>query len=237
MNIDINAILAAKLLGGGGGGGSYAQFGPGTELVGRKLEKTINLKSDTSYDSWTASTSAGQIKAASSNADFSIDTPDYDYAWTFATHMYVDVAFMDGATKKNTVARFCGLILNTSYPRFNSEATLASGYSAWTRASLISAYLIRYYSSSGTLTINETPYGPMFVNAVPTITGGTSTTYKLPKICAQCNTTYFTTARKAEVDSEHTDMTVTVDVYKTPIAGNFATSFLNIARTDLTAGL
>ena len=56
----------------GGGGGSYAWFGADTTYVGRTFTKTINLKNDTSFDSWTASTTAGDIKAASTTADFTV---------------------------------------------------------------------------------------------------------------------------------------------------------------------
>jgi len=241
MNIDLNALITAKILldgGGGGGGGSYPWFGPGTEYVGRKLEKTINLKDDTTFDSWTASTTAGQIKAASSSADFSVATDSYDYVWTFVSHYYVDVQYSAGATLQKAAKRLSGTWVNLLYPYFKDETGLANGFNAWDSMKICGRNMLRYYGSAvGVLNITTTAYGPMYINTDPTITPGASTTYKLAKIQACCNNYYFATDRKSEVDSENTNMAVTVDVYKTPVADHYICKMLEIQRTDLTTGL
>ena len=65
-----------------GGGGQYAMFGPNTEYLGRKVTDIVNLKDDTNFDSWTASTSVYTLKAASSTNDMLlyIDGENYVYA-------------------------------------------------------------------------------------------------------------------------------------------------------------
>ena len=60
--------------GGGGGGGDYPWFGPNTVKDYTKT-LTFNLANDTSFDSWTASTTAASILAAPTTNDF---TYSYD---------------------------------------------------------------------------------------------------------------------------------------------------------------
>jgi len=234
MNIDLNAIIVAKILnGGGGGGGSYPWFGPGTELVGRKLEKTINLKNDTTFDSWTASTTTGTIKAKETQDEFAI-SDDYDYAFSFVEHFYADVAFLAGATLKNTVKRFTHVQVTSYYPIFTQESSLDDGYNSSKNTTIYDNKFIRYYGSTeGTLETTGTSYGPMYtaIGGIGYTSGGVY--YRTPAINARCKENYFSTDRKSEVDSANTNMVITVDVYKTPVADFYANKFVELQRADL----
>ena len=239
MQIDINALITAKILGGGGGGGggSYPWFGPGTEFVGRKLEKTINLGNDTSFDTWTASTSSGSIKAKGTENEFTI-SDDYDYAFSFVEHFYVDVAFLAGATLKNTIKRFTYVQVSSYYPIFQNESSLDDGYNSMKSQTTYDNKFIRYYGSTeGTLETTGSPYGPMYStnSGIGFTTGGVY--YRLPAISARCHNSYFGTDRKSEVDSANTNMVITVDVYKTPVADFFANRYAELQRADLKDGL
>jgi len=222
----------------GGGGGDYPWFGPGTTYVGRILNQTINLSTGTSYNSWSASTTAGTIKAASTGNDCS-QVIDRDNTWWLVYRAYVDVAFNAGATLKNTVKRY-GLyyvIQYYSWPSDNGNLTAGTNNTgnqvAW------NLYGIRYYgNTTGTLAYSaSTRYGPMYI-ATPTVgTSGTTVTIKNAAIQARCSSTYFATARKTEVDSANTNMVITVDVYKTPCPNSFHSRMVENLSTDMTSGL
>lgn len=223
---------------GGGSGGSYPWFGPGTTFVERKLNKTINLANDTSFDSWTASTTAGEIKAASSSADFTV-TGDYNNAYWVVTRVYVDYAYKSGVTLKNIPKRYSHYYTTLIFPYPNDNANLVGGTnSSVTYANQTARYGIRYYgSTTGTLIYGVGSYGAYF-NSAPTVTAsGASFSFTLSKLNAKCNTTYFATSRKAYIDSANTNVVVTSDVYKTPVPNSYISWVVENIRTDCTSGL
>lgn len=203
----------------GGGGGSYPQFGPNTEYVGRLLNKTINLSSNTTFDSWTASTTAGTIKAASSANDFTFSCDwNYDY-WIF-TLSQCAVAFKAGATLNATTIKSVTAFLQSlfAYPSTTANFNNGTSYSSNNNASTAGTRAgLRYYNSSGNVAFTASTYGPAYIGSAPTISVSSGTAgYKLPAVNARCQSSYFATARKAEVDSANTNLIITVDVYRTP---------------------
>lgn len=226
----------------GGGGGQYAWFGSETTLVGRKLNKTINLHSDTTFDSWTASTTAEDIRAESSSADYEI-TLDSDHGYTYwiVTHYYIDYKYLSGATLKR-IPRVSSIVYITCiYPYFTNETNLLNGnYDKYSTAShFASRGSLRYYDSAGNLNIYTSVTYGIYVNAYPSITSSTDGvfSFKLPAIKARSNSTYFNTSRKEDIDSQNTNLIVTSDVYKTP---NFNSSLCfasETLRTDLTSDI
>lgn len=225
--------------GSGGGGGDYPWFGQNTTYVGRILNKTVNLKNDTSFDSWTASTTAGTIKAASTTNDFS-QVCDTNNTWWFLARFYVDIALKSSATLKNTVRRFVAYHTHLVYSYPSNNSNLINGTNdTVTYGSLPSRIGLRYYgSTTGSLAFATSLYGPMYVNSAPTYSiSGVTFSGKLPAILARCQSTYFATSRKADVDSANTNMVITVDVYKTPVPNSFMSHNVELVRTDMTSGL
>lgn len=222
------------------GGGSYPWFGQNTTFVERKLNKTINLNDDTSFDSWTASTTAGAIKAASSSDDFSV-TADYTNAYWVFLRSIVDVAYLSSATKKNISRRIAQYYTYLIFPYYSTYAALGSGNAnSVTYGSLTTRSGQVYYgSTTNSLTYGTSgTYGPMYMSAGPTITAsGTTYGFKLAAINARCSSTYFATSRKAGVDSANTNMVITADVYKTPVPNSWISWEVEQMRTELLSGL
>lgn len=219
------------------GGGNYPWFGQNTTYVGRIIDKTFNLKNDTTFDSWTASTTAGTIKAASSTADGS-QAIDYNNMWWFVYRAFVEVAFLPGATLQTTVKRFANYYIYQIYPCPSNNGNLVAGTNNTTNNASTDRYGIRYYgNTANTLAYFQGRYGPMYTSNPSQTASGTTYSWKIPSIQARCSTSYFTTARKTEVDSANTNMVVTMDVYKTPIPNGYASWMVENLRTDMTSGL
>ena len=223
----------------GGGGGDYPWFGANTTYVGRKLTKTINLKNDTTWDSWTASTTAGSIKAGSSSADLTF-TVDYTNGYWFVYKAYIEYVYNAGATLKSIPKRGVTYSLYLTFPYFSNNSNLiANTCNTLTYSTPVSGRggLRHYGTTANTLSFYAgANYGAYI--ASPTFALSTTTaTIKLGAVSARCNNTYFATARKVDIDSANTNLVVTVDVYKTPIPNDCVSYLIESMRTDMTTGL
>ena len=220
MGFDIVSYLMGKS--GGGGGGSYPWFGPGTELVDTKQE-IINLADDTSWASWTPSTTAGTILAAPSayQYEWSVDLEQYDYY--IISSFVTDVALKNTATLQKVPIRIGRINIQEVYGVPNS-------YNTWESAERkkhknLSQYvmLMSYYNLSGVMDVNDgSLYGPEFTSQNPSVspTWPNTIKWKRSDIIAQCNTTYFYTDRAVDIDADNTNMTIDIELYRTPIAGS-----------------
>ena len=237
---DALGVLTQGTASGGGGGGNYPWFGPGTTFVERKLNKTINLKSDTTFDSWTASTSASTIKAASSSKDFSIDG-DYNNAYWVILRAYVDIAYLSGVTLQNIPRRTVQYYSYLIFPHFTStNAWVDDTPNAVTYATQTNRAGMRYYGNTtgSPFFANSVSYGPCYLSASPAISISENTVnIQLAAIKARCHNLYFATSRKASIDSANTNMVITADVYKTPVPNSYVSWLIEQARVDMTSGL
>lgn len=227
---------------GGGGGGAYAQFGPGTEYVGREFTKTINLKNDTSYDSWTASTTAGTIRAASSTTDKTFTFDATTGSMTFVVCSYCQIAYLPGATLQRTVYRWSGYTIYKLYLVPNAIDPLRTG--AYTSPQTVTVYkygFTYYYTIAGSVNAyaNTATYGPIYHASNVSFFSSpqaNNVKFKLPAFSARCENSYFNTSRKAEVDSANTNFVITVDVFKTPRPNNEYEWMIDQFRNDLLNG-
>ena len=191
-----------------GSGGQYAFFGPGTEYVERALNQTINLKNDTTYDSWTASTTeTGTIKDAPSSYEINYAINN-SYTYYFVSKMYVDIAYLAGATLEKAVKRFQSLYITMVYYYPSLENALINNISgSATNLNILTRNNTRYYDKTGSLAYMATNIGPMYGAPVSTTsTDASGFKSKRGPIYARCSTTYFDVARKEEVDSANTNM-------------------------------
>lgn len=211
---------------GGGGGGDYPWFGPNTVKDYTKTI-TINLKDDTSWDSWTASTTAGSILAAPTTADFSYTFNYKDYIATIVSTAITSYTFKSTATKKNIpfANGRVDMLWQFGYPStYDNYMNYAIG--TYSNISQAIKQTIYYYSGTGVKSASASSSNGVYTYSTPSISTTTSgdnitLTYKRSPIYAKCNTTYFAVERKDDIDSENTNLIITVDVYKTPINNNF----------------
>lgn len=232
----------------GGGSGAYAWFGENAEKVGTVITKTINLSTDTSYDSWQASTTATTIKAASSTADYSLSNASGEYDYCFLTRWFVQPAYFTGTTLKSTAYRFCAYYAHAFYgsPDRSTIASMRDGTPIGTSVNsynnsanaMPSCYY--YYSSSGTIAAYSTAYGPAYTNTTPSYSitasnGKLNMSITLPAILARCNSTRFATSMKTAVDSANTNIYITTDLIRCPRGKSFGSAQFEMLRADLNA--
>ena len=228
--------------GSGGGGGAYAWFGANAEKVNTVINKTINLSTDTSYDSWSASTTATTIKAASSTPDYTLSNASGDYDYCFLTKIFCQPVYNAGTTLNATIYRFAAVFAYAFYgfPNRGTIADMQSGSPIGTSVNkyenglgtgggAVYANAIYYYNSSGVLASYATPYGPMYTDVVPSISvtasnGKLSATYTIPAIKARCNSSRFATSMKTQVNSAATNMSITVDLIRCPRGNGFGSA-------------
>ncbi len=172
----------------------------------------------TTFDTWSASTTAGTIQASENGTVTKIDLEHYEYflEWLWC----IDVAQLDGATLKAMPDRSYGAFYQVAHRRpyglanFEIE-NVAYGYV--TALYTGSQYYI-YYNTSGNRTWTTTMYGVYGANTAGTLSSTSSATPNLtpksPAITARCNASYFATGRKAEVDAENTTIKVQGNLYR-----------------------
>lgn len=209
---------------GTGGGGQYDYFGPGTEYMGVLYSQNINLSTDTSFDSWSASTTATTLLAAASNVVTQATDP-VNYSYYVVQKNVIRVAYNSGATLKAIPYIHAAFSVTAIFGRWSSYSKMTSDTldSITTSVAAGAAASNIYYNSTGTLSLqNTTPsssYMPGYMNfSVPSISG---MNFRLSRaaVQARCHSAYFATGRKADIDSANTIINYTAEWYRTPRPG------------------
>lgn len=189
-----------------------------------KLSNTYSTSfklSDTTFPSWTPSTTAKAIKSAVNAFTFSADMENYEYVIRWKCQF--DAAYNDGATKKVQVYREDVVLWQTLCRRPNSLATVNSGsFVGNTCVTTQTVPLMIYYNSSGVQTYTySASYGIYPSATAATFSNATgdnvTVTVKTPAYNARCSTTYFATARAAELDAANSIIKMSCDVWQVPL--------------------
>lgn len=221
---------------GGGGGGSYPWFGPNT-IKDYTKTITINLANDTSWNNWTASTTATSILAAPTTNDFTYSYNRETDVVTIVCRSITNFTLKSTATKKAIPISngrtdwhfFFGY--PSTYDQFKSLTVGAQSSKS------INDPRLYYYTTSGGKISASSNYGVYSYGAPnysQSASGSTVTiSGKRNAIYARCNSSYFATARKADIDADNTNIVITFDVYKTPRDGSFIVHGMNDMLTTM----
>lgn len=207
-------------------GGGTAEFVYGWDWMGAHAEhlktvyaKTTKALSETSFATWTPSTTAKTIQASSTAGTFSANMADYEYLlrWRFE----FDAAYATGTTLKNIPYRQVGELWQSLFRRPNSVTNIgAENFAGNGCVTLYTAPLTVYYGgTAGTLAYNYSlSYGIYFAAVAATFSSSTSNTptvtVKVPTVSARCSTTYMTTAQAANLDQTNSKFSIKGDVYR-----------------------
>lgn len=211
------------------------------EYVSTLYDKTFNLKSDTTFDTWTASTTASAIMATANAATFVADMVNYEYLILWETAC--PIAFKSGATLKTIPIWEGAAQFHAIFRRANSLANIAADNREGNAAvNVTNAPLEEYWNSSGSHTYTySTSYGLYPAVQTPTFSSATAdnptVTVKRPTFNARCSSTYFATARKADIDSENTYFRMRCRLFRQRMVqfGSYqAYGYLNNLYTNLT---
>lgn len=192
---------------------------PSAELVA-SAEETINLSADTSYDSWTPSTTQTSILSVGTNraaCSYKITTDYQDTALIGFCLMRTVLAYPDGTTYAKGYSLNKNIMAIGHYAPFKDECYANSYYG---RTGIMAIPSQRYYSSATATTIYA---GSSYSVGATTATWSTSSTtntsartvgWTRPAIYARCNSSYFSTASAAAVDSANSNIYCYYQIYK-----------------------
>jgi len=204
------------------------------EFVQKFYDQTIALE-DTSFDTWTASTTATSMKATENITTFVADMVNYEYLvrWQYRC----DFEYLDGITTKAIPLIECTEIWQTLFRRPSNLANLNSGtFNGNTCVTLYTSPLYNYRNTSGTETMTySNSYGVYPSVTAHTFSSSTSNTptvtLKTPAIYARCNSSYFATARKEYVDNTNSKYHLVGELYRIPIGGTHRSMYENLVDT------
>lgn len=225
----------------GGGGGQYAWLGDDAEKIGTVYTNTVNLKDDTTYDSWTASTTETTLIPESATADYTLNADFVNYDYCLVHKGYIQPVYNTGTPETYRTHRVVQYYVYYIYGYPNTSTTsnvqTDTAGNAVNTAFTNAAYQYYYNSSGAIVSRIATACGPCYTS-VPSVTvtfSSGTVKYKQPSFLAKCDASRFTTERKGQVDSANTNYYLTVDVYRVPHGKGIASHWVSQACADLNA--
>lgn len=191
---------------------------PGAELVSSATE-TINVSTDTSYDSWTPSTTNTSILAVGTTrgaCSYKI-TSDYQTTSLIGFNLYhTEMVYPDGTTYAK------GYNLTKDVMGIGFYAPMGFGQYSNDYYGRVVAGVVgtsTYYSSASAIGVYaSTNYGISPTTCTWSTSSATSTSartvgFTRPIVYARCNSTYFSTAAASALDSANTNITCKYLIY------------------------
>lgn len=200
----------------------YNFMGKMAEFVEIVYSNEVAL-ADTTYASWTPSTTAKTIRATATAKTFTADFSHYEYILKWETTF--TPAYKDGATLKAQLIWEGADQYQMLCKRPNSLANItAENFNGNTCNTFFTVPFLHYYNTSGTETYTHSiSYGIYPGLTASTFSSSTSNnptvTIKTPTINARCNSTYFATARASELDQTNSIFKTVGKLYRIEIAG------------------
>lgn len=223
-------------------GGSFNWMGEGVECINANLYNGTVQLADTTFSTWTASTTAKSLKSTVSLSTFSADMANYAYLlrWVTVAHVVLKSTATHTAVPEGLqINLFDQQIMR----RPNSLADIqANNYDGNVYVNTSGLGWMQYYNTSSVKTYTwSSSYG--FYGAAPTPTFASSTaattdvTPKTPVLYTRCNASYFATARKDDIDIDNTYWTIHGELYRMDLEKNCMrqryTDLINIINNEL----
>lgn len=221
---DVPSVTLPKV---GGGTAEFFDSQPHTWMgdnVTKIADKFYTLSTTfdkTGYADWTPGTSATAIIATQTLSDskFTADMVNYEYMleWLWQCK----AAYPDGQTYKLCMDQTYGVMYQTIHRRPYGLANFEIenfAYNYCTTLYTSSAYNI-YWKSDGTHSWTTSLYGVYASGATAATLSNTTNnsitvTPKTPVVSARCHSSYFSTARAAEVDQKNSTIKIVGNIYR-----------------------
>lgn len=235
----VPSIVVPKV---GGGDASFYDMGDTLSWLGADVELVteysplVKKLSETSYATWTPSTTAKDILTTQNLGTFvAADFANYEYyiLWECTIPIVTDAS----ATKKALPLFAVSSQVQSIYKRPSTWANIeAENFNGGVCSSLATGTFFRYYgSTTGTVTYTwATNYGFYFTLTGATFSSTTAAsptiTVKTPKVTARCSTTYMSTANAALIDQDETVISMGAKVYRAKSTSVFHGNYANVIR-------
>lgn len=221
---DVPSLILPKT--GGGTAQFYDMDGPmmwlgkDAECINSNVYTKSDTLANTDFASWTPSTTAKTIVAATSPATFSADLSQYQYylIWDCACDM--DYTGASPTLKAHFLFSRCYLVQEIT-KRPSSFANIQNAnFDGNACTSLYASNFLRYYgTTTGSVTYSwSTSYGIYFGASAATFSNSTSNTptvtIKSPTVAARCSTTYFSTGNAAKVNQSNSTWSIKGKLYR-----------------------
>ena len=197
----------------------YNWMGPNVECLSSSFYHSVVYAPSTTYENWTASTTAKALVASKNMTAFTAENMD-EYAYLIRWIVETNISYLSTATLQAFPIRAINLfdqqiirrpssLSNIQISAFNSAVTINPLALGW----------MQYYNTSGSLTYTwAAAYGFYGAVVAPAITNSTSTnitvTPRVPSLYTRCSSTLFAVDRKPEVDIANTYYTIHAELYK-----------------------
>lgn len=225
MGLYLGETLIAPIISDDSLPNSLVWMGSKPEVVESNFKSFSTTLDQTTYPSWTASTTASAIVATTTTKNFTADLENYEYIieWLWD----VRCSWKNTATLKACPIMQFGAIYQVVHRRAYGEASFAADLADHNYCTAIysaSNYII-YYKSDGTRSWTTNPsYGLYGASNAATVasTSALSTTFnpKTPTINARCSSSYFATGRYSDIDQANTTIKYTGNVYRVKVDTN-----------------
>ena len=178
---------------------------------------------DTSFNTWTPSTTASTIRSSQTAGTFSAHMGEYEYLikWEFG----FNAVTVSGATLKAQLVYEGADQWQALHKRPSTWANIqAENFNGNACSTYYTVPFMRYYNTSGTLTYTHSiSYGiyPVLVASTfaSSTANNTTVTLKTPSVSARCNATYFATSRAPQLDKDLSTFRLVGKLYRTEIPG------------------
>lgn len=226
MGAQYSDVPAVNLPQTGGGLAPFYEYnwkGKLPEYLGQVYDSGDVALEDTAFDTWTPSTTAKDIILSVNAGTLALDLSKYEYLIKWETG-FIPV-LNTGATKKaqliyegadqyQFINKRPSSLANIQAENFNGNACIT----------FLTVPFMRYYNTSGSATYTHSiSYGIYPTLTAATFSNSTSNTptltIKTPKISARCSSTYFATARAAELDKAESKVRIKGKVWRIEPAG------------------
>lgn len=204
----------------GGGGDTWTWMGKNPTKVATCADDKVYLK-DTSFATWTPSTTAKNIVSSSNCSAQTIDVTSYDYFMLYKFHSHLE--YGAGATGANQISdeyySYYQMVYgyHNNLSDMNSDVTSTAGvnYSGLGTAGNTAGGFF-YKDGNGTDKYSRsTQQGIYFTTTSLTISPtATSVIPKKPPITAKCNASYFSTANCAAVNQEASYYELKIELWR-----------------------
>ena len=180
--------------------------------------QTILLK-NTTFPTWTPSTTAATIKSSTNAGTFVADMANHDYMLRWRCRF--DAAYKTGATLKAQCCQEMAEIWQAIFRRPNSlDNIAANNFNGTVCITLYTTPLNVYWNTNGAKTYTYSiSYGIYPAATAATFSSATAdsptVTVKRPSWSARCSNTYFATARAPELDTDNSTIKIYGEAFET----------------------
>ena len=204
---------------------SMSWMGKDVELLDANVYTKSDTLANTDFATWTPSTTAKTIVAATSPKTFAADLANYSYYLVWECKCDMDYTGQSPTLKAHLLFSRCYIVQEITKRPSTFANVQSNTFDGNNCTSLYASNFLRYYgTTTGSITYSwSASYGIYFGASAATFSNSTSNTptvtIKSPTLSARCSTTYFSTGNAAKVNQSKSTWSMTGKLYRVETKG------------------